>query len=691
MTSSVEDKAMRNWLTAQELAGLPGLPGTVPGVRKMATRENWTSQKRSGSKAIEYAYSDLPAETQAAVLSQAIADVSEDAHLPSPVVHALPAVVETKPATSTAKLNDRQKAVMAARLAFVREIERMSAVVSQKTAIATLVKHAQDGHLSPYLQQRVQLANDRKTAERGLSERTLKRWLAAWRASGQDEASLAPLRQRACLQVPEWVPSFLRCYQRPTKPSVAASYAEFAASWTKPLPSIHAVQRFLKKLSPDALNMGRMGTQELKSLQAFNRRSTQNILPGEVYTADGHKFDAEVVNPLTGKPYRPEITTVLDVATRRVVGISVGEAESAFGVLDALRDAVQKCMFAIFYVDNGSGFDNDTVREVVDRLGGTMKHSLPYNSQARGLSERGHQTIWVRAAKKLTSYIGADMDKHAGTKVHRIGRRELKQHGKSRVLPEFGVFMAGVEHEVAHYNSTPHRGLGKIRDQVTGAFRHMSPDEAWYAAIEQGWEPLVAPSELVESLMRPQTIRTTRRGEISWAGNNYFMADLTALHGQEIRVAYDVRDASKVWAYTLDGELIGTAILDGNSSDYMPRTMLEAAREKRQQGQFSRAVNKLETLTGQRVEMIAPTVSPSANLPVEALEAAREYAVAIEQKQPKFDIPRDDVARYRLWIQLDQRKGAGEELTADEAKWHERYPNHPDFVAMKRVFQQQAG
>ena len=680
---------MRNWLTAQELAGLPGLPGSVPGVRKMAAREDWQSQKRAGTKAIEYAFSDLPAETQDALLSQAVATVTEDSQAASTAQ--LPVVTNTKPVSSAAKLNARQKAVMAARLAFIREIERLSAVISQKAAIAILVKHAQDGQLSPYLQQRVQLANDRKTAERGLSERTLKRWLAAWRAAGQDEAALAPVRQRACLEVPEWVPSFLRCYQRPTKPSVAASYAEFATSWNKPLPSIHAVQRFLKKLSPDALNMGRMSPQELKSLQTFRRRSTENLFPGDVYTADGHKFDAEVVNPLTGKPYRPEITTVLDVATRRVVGISVGESESAFGVLDALRDAVQKCMFAVFYVDNGSGFDNDTVREVVDRLGGTMQHSLPYNSQARGLSERGHQTIWVRAAKKLTSYIGADMDKHVGTKVHRISRRDLKEQGKSRLLPEFGVFMAGVEHEIAHYNSTPHRGLGRVRDPETGASRHMSPDEAWNAAIEEGWSPIIAPPVLVESLMRPQAIRTTRRGEVSWAGNNYFMADLTALHGQEIRIAYDVRDASKVWTYTMDGELIGPAKLDGNSSDYMPKTMMEIARDKRQQGQLNRAVNKVETLTGHRVEMIAPTVSPSANLPVEALEAAREYAAAIEQKQPKFTIPGDDVARYRLWIQLDQRKAGGEELTADEAKWHERYPSHPDFVAMKRVFQQQAG
>ncbi len=680
-TPDMTSPKLTGWYTAQELSGLPGLPGTVQGVNYRARQEGWSWQPRKAQGGgREFLFSCLPSETQAALLTRLSSEGNQ-----------LTVQSDVQVSISTAALNDRQRTVMSARLAFCREIERMMQLVSQKAAIDALVKHAQAGTLSPYLQDRVEIANDRKTADRGLSERTLKRWLATWRAADRNEASLAPLRQRANLGMPEWAPAFLRCYQRPTKPSVAASYAEFSSNWTGDLPSIHAVQRFLKKLSPDVLNRGRMSPQELKALQPFRRRSTKNLLPGDVYTADGHKFDAEVINPLTGKPYRPEITTVLDVASRRVVGISVGEAESAIGVLDALRGAIQECMFSIFYVDNGSGFANDTVREVVDRLGGTMTHSLPYNSQARGLSERGHQTIWVRAAKKLTSYIGADMDKHAGTKVHRLGRKELRELGKSRVIPEFGVFMAGVEHEIANYNSTPHRGLDKIRDPETGKLRNMSPDEAWQAAIEAGWEPMIAPGALVESLIRPQVTRTTRRGEIAWGGNNYFMEDLTALHGQEIRVAYDVRDASQVWAYTLEGELIGAAQLDGNSTDYMPRSMVEMAREKRQQGQFSRAVNKLETLTGHRVEMIAPSIAQSANLSTEALEEAREYAKALELQQPQFVVPGDDVARYRLWVRLDQRKNAGEGLTADEARWHERYPNHPDFVAMKQVFQQQAG
>ena len=669
------------WFTARELAGLPGMPGTERAVQ-IRGKTDWQGRKRNGSKAIEYSLAVLPPETQAAILARSVAESS----VSLPVELCAQDVVQHD-AKSSSHLNEKQRSVMLARLAFCREVERLADVVSQKVAISTLLKHAEDGQLSPYLQERIEIANDRKTEGRGLSERTLKRWLASWRAAGRDELALAPLRQKANLDVPDWAGAFLRCYQRPTKPSVAASYSEFKGTWKGELPSIHAVQRFLKKLSPEALNVGRMSTQELKALKPFRRRSTKNLFPGDVYTADGHKFDAEVINPLTGKPYRPEITTVLDVATRRVVGVSVGEAESAIGVLDALRDAVRECMFSIFYVDNGSGFANDTVREVVDRLGGTMTHSLPYNSQARGLSERGHQTIWVRAAKKLTSYIGADMDKHAGTKVHRIGRKQLRESGQSQLIPEFGVFLAGIEQEITNYNGTPHRGLTKIRDLESGLMRHMTPDEAWESAVADGWEPMRAPRELVESLMRPQITRTTRRGEIAWAGNTYFMADLTALHGQEIRVAYDVRDSTQVWAYTESGELIGAAQLDGNSTDYMPMTMVEQAREKREKGQFKRAVDKLEVLTGHRVEMIAPTNAPSAALQQGERAAALEYAREVLAQRPSFEIPDNDVARYRLWKKLDTRQASGEELDDFEARWWKSYSTHPDLIYQRELME----
>lgn len=55
---------IHGWYTPQELAGLPGLPGTEQGVRKRAKRDGWTSRRRPGSKAREYPIGVLPAEAQ---------------------------------------------------------------------------------------------------------------------------------------------------------------------------------------------------------------------------------------------------------------------------------------------------------------------------------------------------------------------------------------------------------------------------------------------------------------------------------------------------------------------------------------------------------------------------------------------------------------------------------------------------
>lgn len=669
---------MRNWYTAQELAGKPGMPGTERGIRKLAERNGWEGQRRLGSKAIEYAFAVLPPETQAALIAASVA--SEP-----PAATPEASVLSQRDAKNASRLNEKQRSVMTARLAFVREIERMSQTISQQRAILTLVDLAKNDQLSPYLSELLARANDRKTDDRSLSERTLKRWLADYRKQG--EIGLAPARGGKDMGVPDWAKDFLRCFQRPTKPSVEASYAEFANKYQGERPSIHQVRRFLNKLSPEAREAGRRTPQELKALQPFRRRTTKNMFPCDVFTADGHKFDAEVLNPRTGKPYRPETTTVIDVATRRILGISIGEAESTIGVMDALRDAITRGgMFAIFYVDNGSGFANNAVREVVDRLGGTMTHALPYNSQARGLIERVHQTIWVNAAKKLTSYIGADMDKHAGTKVHRVSRKQLRDTGSTRLLPTFAEFMSGVEFEIEAYNDRPHRGLEKIRDPDTGKLRHMSPNEAWEAARAEGWEPMLAPAELVHDLMRPQVIRPTRRGEVTWANQRYFLDALRDLHGEEIRVAYDVRDASRVWVRTLEGELLGEALLDGNASDYMPKPLIEQAYEKREQGQMKRALDKLETLTGKRVEMIAPTSAPSAQLSGDQMAAARQFAIDLAPTAIDFQLPGDSVARYRLWKELEAKTQTGTELTAGEARWHAHYPSRQEWQSMKDLF-----
>lgn len=663
---------VQNWFTAKELAGLAGMPGTERGVKKFADREGWEGQRRLGSKALEYHFAVLPAETQDAILLKRADDTSGvcDGELIT---------------TEDNRLNDNQRAVMSARVAFVRAIERMKVNVSQQHAIETLVGLARDNQLPPYLAQQVVRANDRKTDTRTLSERTLKRWIGAFNKDG--ERALAPKRRKADLSVPEWAKAFLSQYQRPQKPSVEAAYSLFTQSYSGDKPSIHQVRRWLAKLSPETRERGRMGAHELNTLQPFRRRNTDHLLPNDVWVADGHTFDAEVINPLTGQPFRPEVTMVIDWATRRIVGYALNLAESTLATIDALRDSITRAgMFNLFYVDNGAGFKNEAVLEVIDRLGGTVTHSLPYNSQARGVIERAHQSILVRLSKTLPSYIGADMDKEAATKAHRISRREIKAGNKSNI-PSFQEFWERLNNAINEYNFKPHSGLARQRDLETGNMRHQSPMEAWASAEAKGFEPLKAPAGVVESLVRPQEVRITHRGEVKLAGGIYYLDALRDFHGEEIRVGWDYRDSSRVWAHTLDGELIGEAALDGNSTPAMPMAAIERAKEKRERGQMARLVQKAKVLTGQQVEIRAvEEATPETATHQRRVEAAREKAKALaHQPLEQFELPQNKVARFRFWKRLDAQIQEGKELGEKALKWHASYPQQQEFRSIAKV------
>ena len=89
----------------------------------------------------------------------------------------------------------------------------------------TLIGRAEDGTLSAYLAARMALANDRKGKDRPLSERTLKRWLAACRESGV--IGPAHLRPQLAVSLPVWAGAFFEHYWCPAQPSVKTAYKGF--------------------------------------------------------------------------------------------------------------------------------------------------------------------------------------------------------------------------------------------------------------------------------------------------------------------------------------------------------------------------------------------------------------------------------------------------------------------------------
>lgn len=82
-----EKTTKREWLTIQEMVGLPGMPTTAQGCHKMMSKavadHPELKRKVSGSKASEFHFSALPSETQAFLFDGEVATLPEaaDKHL----------------------------------------------------------------------------------------------------------------------------------------------------------------------------------------------------------------------------------------------------------------------------------------------------------------------------------------------------------------------------------------------------------------------------------------------------------------------------------------------------------------------------------------------------------------------------------------------------------------------------------
>ena len=340
-------------------------------------------------------------------------------------------------------------------------------------------------------------------------------------------------------------------------------------------------------------------------------RTTDDMWPTTVYTADGKTFDAEIEDPVSHNAIRPEITTVMDLVTRKVVGISLGRSENQKSVAEALRrSCVAHGICAIFYVDRGPGYRNEAmdadVSGLMGRLGITKAHAAPYGSQAKGRIERIQHTIWDRLAKRLPTYIGADMDKEAGDKIHKLTRREIREYGRSRALPTWAEFVKLCEDMVAEYNAKPHTSLPQIRDPETGKLRHMSPNECWEAHVVRGFEPVTVDPAEADDLFRPYEIRTTRRGEVLWNTNKYFDHALAPYHETKVMVGYDYHQADRVWVREFDketaqpGKLICVARFMANAERYFPVSYEQQAIENRAKGQLKRLERKIEAVEAER-------------------------------------------------------------------------------------------
>lgn len=577
-----------SYYSAQEIAAagirlkLKALPHSKRRVQDHINRENWDASPlcRKRDKVgggMEYHVSLLPEALQAALhdeKNRELVLVNQQEKKGQELAR--------RERLSTANLTARQRDVMNARSAVLSAIDmhQISNGMSQRQAIQSFLADPAAIEISETI---LRVANDRAN-KASVSRATLYDWFKLRDTVGV--GALAPLPTKEKQGIPSWFWQFLRFYAQPQKPCLTDALEQFKKALPAHImpPNYDQVRRLMARLGNVEKHRGREGSLTLKSRMAYTLRSTDDLLPGCVYTADGKTFDAEIAHPIHGQPFRPEITSIVDVATRRCVGFSLGLAENTIGVVDALRHACeQNGIPAIFYVDRGPGFKNDVLDNqltgVTERLGVTKLHSLPQNSQARGIIERFNGSVWNPLSKEFETYIGEDMDRQARQRSFKATRKDIKLFGSSSRLPSWQEFLTACVNAVASYNAKPHSSLpGK-----------MSPDQYWEYHVSTGFEIVPVLEHEKNDLFRPYVKRKVSRSMVEWLTNTYFNLALEEFHGEYVLVGYDIHDASKVWVREIDrksgeelmGRLICVAIFAGNEERYIPLTMERAAMEKR--------------------------------------------------------------------------------------------------------------
>ena len=697
---------IKSHYSAAELAQLriPGIPTSRDNVRLLAERECWPYREARGRGGVRHEYAPpahIAAEIKHRAARQLVAAAPRADHSQEVALPEQPQLLET----------DSQRLTADARKGILTTLDRLMAQchISREAAMTTVLTQAKAGTLDDHMVMMLKAARDGRgrKGDGFPSVRTLKRWLAQGKTG-----DLVPKKVQADYSIPEWARAFLPYYQQPQKPSVELAYREFNSafrmrerSWD--MPTIHQVRRFLGKLGNVTREVGRMGPRELKNIRPHKRRTFAELQPNDVWSADGHTFDAEVQHPLHGRPFRPEVTSIIDIATRKIVGFSLGLAESSFVVLEAISNAVLSCGApGIFYVDNGSGYKNHLLKRegtgLQGLLGFEVSHSLPYNSQAKGVIERSHQTLWIQAAKLLPGFVGADMDGEARLARFKLTRNAVRNGGATHLLgwEDFVRFCA---ERVSEYNARPHRSLPKFTDPQTGRTRHMSPNDAVEVHRSKGWEPVLLDEHDRERVFRPRIQRTVTRGEVTLFNNKYFSELLTEFNGDPVHVAYDLHDAQRVWVHHLDGRLICKAELGANATPFFGMSVIEQAREKRADARVKRLEARLDEVEAERRGAPALTIEtpevitipgfgqitresldarvidmPTTDVVVEAHDANAIPTATVHE------IPETAEQRYGRWKGFHQRVTNEEALTEAEMNQYEMYQRSKEFAAQLR-------
>lgn len=404
---------------------------------------------------------------------------------------------------------------------------------------------------------------------------------------------------------------------------------------------------YYKKYYNDVWTIEREGEKAWNDKVApYQDRDPMSLAVGEVLVADGHRLNANVVDPITGKNKRPTIVLFWDWKSTYPLGLGIGFSENVQCIWEALRNAILTLgkKPSQIYIDNGKAFlakifTQKTVIEeteieipgIFEKLGIKRRTALKYHAESKPI-ERFFRILNDRLTRRLQSYTGASIeDKPAYLLPNEPRARALHDDRVPTVSDLFRMFYLWREEYI---------------DEPRPRRRNLTPRQMF----EEGKGPGVDPAELYH-LMMVGDVKTVRRNRFTFVGTDWTGSCLYGYKGKII-ILYALSDLSKIYVFDSNNQFMG-AVTQASAAD--PINDWQAAKriiaERRT---FKRQTKKLANFIREKSLLIDSRCSPNLLEYIEAEEAKKpenkrispfvndpESALVLKIEADKIDLAAD--------------------------------------------------
>jgi len=304
-------------------------------------------------------------------------------------------------------------------------------------------------------------------------------------------------------------------------------------------------QRFADKLPAHLGENCRWRTGDNYHRQNFTPHVVRDysVIPvGHTWEADGHTCDFYVRHPVSGKPFRPELTWWIDWASDRIVGFRLWDRESALNTLFSLANAIHNNNHqpTVVHLDQGSGYknklmDGEEVTAYFQHLGITPSFALPGSPRSKGLTEGSFNIFEERVGKFFETYCGKSR-----TDIF-MARSEIMMKRGDVYVPTWQEAIDAIEAHITERNNSPRKRLGG-----------RTPNQVWAEDRIPN-----APVLDAEELARMRVKRVVRKSRVHY-DNNTFEHEKLGMHlGDEVVVEFDPLSYERgVWVRELNGKPI---------------------------------------------------------------------------------------------------------------------------------------